>query len=103
MLLTGSIHIYRNIGEWPNTYTFSKALAEDMIQKNKKLLPVAIFRPSMGEAVLCSFPAIKNVRYHLEIIRYSRNLSCNTFKVSMVVTAKSIVLQDVMPSYFVDR
>ncbi|PNF39259.1 hypothetical protein B7P43_G16960 [Cryptotermes secundus] len=38
---------YRDVEKWPNTYTYSKALAEDMIQKNKKHLPVAIFRPSM--------------------------------------------------------
>jgi hypothetical protein len=86
MLLTRSLRNYRKIGEWPNTYTFSKALAEDMIQKNKKLLPVAIFRPSMGEEILFSIPAIKNCPYHVEIIRYLRNRNCNTSELSTAVT-----------------
>lgn len=40
---------YRKNGKWPNTYTFSKALAEEIIQKLNGRLPIAIFRPSMGE------------------------------------------------------
>nr|CAD7587800.1 unnamed protein product [Timema genevievae] len=35
------------IGEWPNTYTFTKALAEHVIDRYSHELPVAIFRPSM--------------------------------------------------------
>ncbi|XP_021915757.1 fatty acyl-CoA reductase 1-like isoform X2 [Zootermopsis nevadensis] len=38
---------FRGSEKWPNTYTYSKALAEDMIKQNNKRLPVAIFRPSM--------------------------------------------------------
>nr|CAD7203742.1 unnamed protein product [Timema douglasi] len=40
------------IGEWPNTYTFTKALAEHVIDRNSHELPVAIFRPSMDPHVL---------------------------------------------------
>jgi thioester reductase-like protein len=40
---------YRKNGEWPNTYTFSKAIAEEIIQTLGGRLPIAIFRPSMGE------------------------------------------------------
>ena len=40
---------YRKNGEWPNTYTFSKAMAEEIIQTRSGRLPIAIFRPSMGE------------------------------------------------------
>jgi nucleoside-diphosphate-sugar epimerase len=47
--------VYRGSEEWPNTYTCSKALAEDMIEQNNKLLPVAIFRPSMGETFFFNF------------------------------------------------
>ncbi|CAG2062967.1 unnamed protein product [Timema podura] len=32
----------------PNTYVFSKALAEQVIYDQKGLLPAAIFRPSVG-------------------------------------------------------
>ena len=52
ILLTKSLKIkftYRKNGKWPNTYTFSKALAEEIIQKLNGRLPIAIFRPSMGE------------------------------------------------------
>ena len=31
----------------PNTYTFTKALAESLLQNEAKDLPVAIFRPSI--------------------------------------------------------
>ncbi|XP_072382157.1 fatty acyl-CoA reductase wat-like [Diabrotica undecimpunctata] len=37
----------RIIGEWPNTYTFTKALAENMVKDLGKNLPLAIFRPSI--------------------------------------------------------
>ncbi|XP_015598032.1 fatty acyl-CoA reductase wat [Cephus cinctus] len=35
------------IGKWPNSYTFSKALAENLVKEYGKTLPVGIFRPSM--------------------------------------------------------
>ncbi|XP_063165445.1 fatty acyl-CoA reductase 2 [Candoia aspera] len=35
------------IGDWPNTYTFSKALTEHLIQQEKGDLNVAIVRPSI--------------------------------------------------------
>lgn len=37
------------IGNRPNTYTFTKALAEDMLQNESGNLPVAIVRPSIGK------------------------------------------------------
>jgi hypothetical protein len=36
------------IGNRPNTYTFTKALAESMLMKEAANLPVAIVRPSIG-------------------------------------------------------
>lgn len=38
----------RLIGKRPNTYTFTKALAEHMLLKEAGNLPVAIVRPSIG-------------------------------------------------------
>ncbi|XP_050540836.1 fatty acyl-CoA reductase wat-like isoform X3 [Daktulosphaira vitifoliae] len=32
---------------WPNTYTFTKALAEDLVRKEAEGLPLGIFRPSV--------------------------------------------------------
>jgi len=37
------------LGNWPNTYTFTKAITEDMISKNVNNLPISIFRPSIVE------------------------------------------------------
>ncbi|CAI6362216.1 unnamed protein product [Macrosiphum euphorbiae] len=33
--------------DWPNTYTFTKAVTENMIQTNGNHLPISIFRPSI--------------------------------------------------------
>jgi len=43
------LHIINNrlLQDWPNTYTYTKALAEDFVRKNSKGLPVAIFRPAI--------------------------------------------------------
>ena len=40
------------IGKNPNTYTFTKSLAEYIITRDAKELPVAIFRPSIIGASL---------------------------------------------------
>lgn len=35
------------LGEWPNTYTYTKALAEDLVRTQAKGLPFTIFRPAI--------------------------------------------------------
>lgn len=42
-----SYHLCRLIGNWPNTYTYTKALAEDMVRRNSAGLPVGVFRPAI--------------------------------------------------------
>ncbi|XP_063221091.1 fatty acyl-CoA reductase wat-like isoform X3 [Bacillus rossius redtenbacheri] len=37
---------------WPNTYAFSKAMAENLILTQAKDLPVSVVRPSMGKIIL---------------------------------------------------
>ncbi|XP_044260395.1 fatty acyl-CoA reductase wat-like [Tribolium madens] len=37
----------RIIGKWPNTYTFTKALAEALIRNTATSLPIGIFRPAI--------------------------------------------------------
>lgn len=39
--------VFRLIKEYPNTYTFTKCLAEDYVRSNCKGLPVAVFRPAI--------------------------------------------------------
>lgn len=39
----------RLIMPWPNTYTFTKAVSEDMIRQFSDELPIAIIRPTIGE------------------------------------------------------
>nr|CAD7265779.1 unnamed protein product [Timema shepardi] len=40
------------IGPWPNTYTFTKAIAENIIKKTASDLPIAIVRPSQVSGTL---------------------------------------------------
>lgn len=35
------------LSKWPNTYTFTKALSEDLIRMNGKSLPIGMFRPAI--------------------------------------------------------
>lgn len=35
----------------PNTYTFTKALAEQVVNSYKDVLPLVIFRPSVGTTI----------------------------------------------------
>jgi len=37
------------LGSYPNTYTYTKALAEDVILKEAGGLPLCIFRPAVSE------------------------------------------------------
>lgn len=46
---TDSYAVYRLVGSRPNTYTFTKALAEHILVTEGKDLPIAIVRPSIGE------------------------------------------------------
>lgn len=34
---------------WPNTYTYTKALSEGLVQKYSDRLPIVVIRPSIGE------------------------------------------------------
>lgn len=38
---------FRIVGEFPNTYAFSKAIAEDVVQKYGKQIPTCVVRPSI--------------------------------------------------------
>lgn len=33
---------------WPNTYSFTKALAEEVVRRRRDKMPIAIVRPSIG-------------------------------------------------------
>lgn len=44
------MHVFflnRIIGKWPNTYTFTKALAESYVAENSVGLPLGVFRPAI--------------------------------------------------------
>jgi hypothetical protein len=45
----------RLLKEWPNTYAFTKAIAEDVVQEFGKDLPIAVVRPAVGEELIISF------------------------------------------------
>lgn len=48
-------YVFRIIGPWPNTYTFTKALTESMIKEIGSGLPLGIFRPGIGEFVCTKY------------------------------------------------
>ena len=52
--LTGMLFIlfFRLLCNLPNTYTFSKSLAEHVVKDLGENLPVVIFRPSIGECLI---------------------------------------------------
>lgn len=37
------------LDKWPNTYTFTKAIAEDVVHQHGAGLPIGMFRPGIGE------------------------------------------------------
>lgn len=41
--------MFRLIGKWPNTYVFTKSIAEDVVRKEAGNLPLAVVRPSIGK------------------------------------------------------
>lgn len=45
---------FRLLGEWPNTYTFTKSLAECLVKDISNGIPVGIFRPGIGELLSTS-------------------------------------------------
>lgn len=46
--------MHRLLDKWPNTYTFTKAIAEDVVRKNSRGMPVGMFRPGIGK-LFCLF------------------------------------------------
>jgi fatty acyl-CoA reductase len=42
----------RLLKKWPNTYAFTKAMAEDVIREFGKGLPIAVVRPAVGEDLI---------------------------------------------------
>lgn len=37
------------IKPWPNTYTFSKAITEDLVRQHIKYFKITVIRPSIGK------------------------------------------------------
>lgn len=37
------------LGKWPNTYAFTKAVAEDVIHKQGHNMPIGMIRPAIGK------------------------------------------------------
>lgn len=70
ILLIHSPSFYRILGECPNTYTFTKAIAEKLIQEEHGDVPTAIVRPSIVTAALKEpFPGwVNNLNHNTRII-----------------------------------
>lgn len=48
----GTYTRYRLVGKCPNTYTYTKAMAEQVLEKESGNVPLAIVRPSIVSAAL---------------------------------------------------
>jgi hypothetical protein len=51
------------LGDWPNTYSFTKNLAEDVIREEARGLPIGIIRPSIGKYNKITMLAFRRSRY----------------------------------------
>lgn len=49
---TNNLFCLRLVGRYPNTYTFTKALAEQILQRECGTVPLAIVRPSIVTAAI---------------------------------------------------
>ncbi|KAF7379271.1 hypothetical protein HZH68_017116 [Vespula germanica] len=38
---------FKLLGEWPNTYVYTKSIAENIVKKHAGLMPIGIFRPAI--------------------------------------------------------
>lgn len=63
------------LGEWPNTYTFTKAITEALLQKKRGNVPVAIVRPSIVGSSLAEPMPGKNILNQLYMSLFKRYIS----------------------------
>lgn len=54
------------LGKWPNTYVYTKAVAEEIIRLSKNKFPIGISRPAIGKfyKYLCFFDNLKALWYY---------------------------------------
>lgn len=50
------------LDKWPNTYTFTKAIAEDVVHQHGSGLPIGMFRPGIGK---------RKVFFFLQLLSFS--------------------------------
>lgn len=43
------VFLCRLLGRWPNTYTYTKAIAEDVVRTQGQDIPFGVFRPSISK------------------------------------------------------
>ncbi|XP_055930648.1 fatty acyl-CoA reductase 1-like isoform X2 [Argiope bruennichi] len=75
--------------DWPNTYTFSKSMAENLIADTASDLPVAIIRPSIVMSTLKNpVPCGKGV---IKVLHGDKNSKMNLVPVDIVANAHILV------------
>lgn len=81
MNILNLLFVYRFIGSFPNTYTFTKLLAEQIIneeaQKNDNNIPMVIFRPSIGKYYIMTCIRVK---FKIYIMRFRDTASFTVTK-----------------------
>lgn len=54
------------MGKWPNTYTMTKCIAEDLLREKSQGLPLTIVRPGIGLFLtLKDINSSHNYRYYI--------------------------------------
>lgn len=103
---------FRILGRWPNTYAFTKALAEDLIRVNSQSLPIGIFRPAIvTSSVVEPFVAWIDNLYGptgvvagvgtgiLRTMHCNKDINANIVPVDMTVNALIVSAWDVASHY----
>lgn len=59
--------IFRVLEDWPNTYCFTKAIAENLVLINGIHLPMSVFRPSISKFIILIFFMLLVKNYIIKI------------------------------------
>lgn len=74
------------LDKWPNTYTFTKAIAEDVVHQHGAGLPIGMFRPGIGMFSMSQFiwflfyvthfrlPSVGQFRFYLIFLQFCFDL-----------------------------
>lgn len=90
----------RFVSPWPNTYTFSKALSEELIREYGDRVPAVIIRPSISEYLEHTFSHIHLLSNRQKIFKkYFFSLFLHFFLFSFILCAVISTHEDPIPAW----